>query len=91
MLNVLMRYPWPGNVRELENAIERSVVLSNDEDFTEDLLPLSVRMFAQQRRTNQSSESIDSLTRAWPSNRSANTRCARGKSTSSSWIKSSTP
>src|SRR5678809_347883 len=62
MLNVLLRYPWPGNVRELENAIERAVVLSNDEDFTEDLLPLSVRMFAQQRRTNQSSESIDSLT-----------------------------
>ena len=62
MLNVLMRYPWPGNVRELENAIERAVVLSNDEDFTEDLLPLSVRMFAQQRRTNQSSESIEALT-----------------------------
>jgi Nif-specific regulatory protein len=62
MLNVLMRYPWPGNVRELENAIERAVVLSRDEDFTEDLLPLSVRMFAQQRRTNQSSESIEALT-----------------------------
>jgi len=31
--------------------------------FTEDLLPLSVRMFAQQRRTNQSSESIETLTR----------------------------
>jgi DNA-binding NtrC family response regulator len=42
-------------VRELENAIERAVVLSNDEDFTEDLLPLSVRMFAAQRRTKQSS------------------------------------
>ncbi len=39
MLNVLMRYPWPGNVRELENAIERAVVLSNDEDFHEELLP----------------------------------------------------
>jgi Nif-specific regulatory protein len=63
MLNVLLRYPWPGNVRELENAIERSVVLSRDEDFTEDLLPLSVRMFAAQRRTNQSSESIESLTK----------------------------
>jgi Nif-specific regulatory protein len=61
MLNVLMRYPWPGNVRELENAIERAVVLSNDEDFTEDLLPLSVRMFAQQRRSSQSSESIETL------------------------------
>jgi Nif-specific regulatory protein len=63
MLNVLLRYPWPGNVRELENAIERAVVLSNDEDFTEDLLPLSVRMFAAQRRQNQSSESIESLTK----------------------------
>ncbi len=63
MLNILLRYPWPGNVRELENAIERAVVLSRDEDFTEDLLPLSVRMFAAQRRTNQASESIETLTR----------------------------
>jgi Nif-specific regulatory protein len=63
MLNVLLRYPWPGNVRELENAIERAVVLSNDEDFHEELLPLSVRMFAQQRRQTQSSESIETLTR----------------------------
>ncbi len=63
MLNILLRYPWPGNVRELENAIERAVVLSNDEDFTEELLPLSVRMFAAQRRTTHSSESIETLTR----------------------------
>jgi Nif-specific regulatory protein len=63
MLNVLLRYPWPGNVRELENAIERAVVLSTGEDFTEELLPLSVRMFAQQRRTTSSSESIETLTR----------------------------
>jgi len=63
MLNVLMRYPWPGNVRELENAIERAVVLSTTEDFSEDLLPLSVRMFAAQRRTNASSDSIETLTR----------------------------
>jgi Nif-specific regulatory protein len=63
MLNVLLRYPWPGNVRELENAIERAVVLSTGEDFTEDLLPLSVRMFAAQRRTTQSSETVETLTR----------------------------
>src|SRR3954447_10695979 len=63
MLNILLRYPWPGNVRELENAIERAVVLSKGEDFTEDLLPLGVRMFAMQRRTNQSTESLETLTR----------------------------
>ena len=61
MLSILLRYPWPGNVRELENAMERAVVLSRGDDFTEDLLPLSVRMFAQQRRSTPSSESIDTL------------------------------
>ncbi|MCC6423956.1 MAG: sigma 54-interacting transcriptional regulator [Phycisphaerales bacterium] len=61
MVNILLRYPWPGNVRELENAVERAVVLSRDEDFTEELLPLSVRMFAAQRRSAQSSESIQTL------------------------------
>jgi DNA-binding NtrC family response regulator len=61
MLNVLLRYPWPGNVRELENTVERAVVLSNNEDFTEDLLPLNLRMFASQRRTSQASESIETL------------------------------
>ena len=63
MLNAMMRYPWPGNVRELENAIERAVVLSRDEDFTEDLLPLSLKMFAAQRRSNQPSETVETLTK----------------------------
>lgn len=63
MVSILLRYPWPGNVRELENAIERAVVLSTGEDFTEDLLPLSVRMFAAQRRSDHSSESIETLAR----------------------------
>ena len=43
ILNMLLRYSWPGNVRELENAVERAVVMSQDENFTEDLLPLSIR------------------------------------------------
>jgi DNA-binding NtrC family response regulator len=63
VLSLFESYDWPGNVRELENAIERAVVLSKSEDFTEELLPLGVRMFAMQRRTTQSSESIETLTR----------------------------
>jgi len=58
-LNTLLRYPWPGNVRELENAIERAVVLSSGEEFTEDLLPLQIRMFAQQVRGDATDESIE--------------------------------
>ena len=61
MLNTLLRYPWPGNVRELENAIERAVVLSQGEDFIEDLLPLQIRLFAQQVRGDQTDTSIQAM------------------------------
>ena len=29
-VEAMMNWPWPGNIRELENFIERSVILSND-------------------------------------------------------------
>lgn len=37
-MNLLLEYHWPGNVRELENAIERAVIMA-DQDFltTQDL------------------------------------------------------
>ncbi len=61
VLNTMLRYPWPGNVRELENAMERAVVLSTGEEFTDDLLPLQIRMFAQQVRGDTAVESIEAL------------------------------
>jgi len=63
LLNSLMRYPWPGNVRELENAIERAVVLGQTDEFTEDLLPMNIRMFLQQGRDKMQAETIESLAR----------------------------
>jgi DNA-binding NtrC family response regulator len=41
-LQLLMEHTWPGNVRELENAVERSVVLANDEVVPVDVLPEQV-------------------------------------------------
>ena len=60
-MNLMMRFPWPGNIRELENAVERAVVLSTGEDFNEDLLPLPVRMFAQQVRGPVDADSVDAI------------------------------
>ncbi len=42
-MKLLMDYDWPGNVRELENAVERAVVLSNQQMMDADLLPETVR------------------------------------------------
>jgi DNA-binding NtrC family response regulator len=38
-LKSLLSYPWPGNVRELENAIERAVVMCDEELISAEYLP----------------------------------------------------
>jgi formate hydrogenlyase transcriptional activator len=35
-LDLFQRYPWPGNIRELQNVIERSVIVSEGENFAVD-------------------------------------------------------
>ncbi len=37
----MISYDWPGNVRELGNAIERAVVMGNEEEILPDDLPIS--------------------------------------------------
>src|SRR5690606_36729927 len=59
----LLRYPWRGNVRELENAVERAVVLSSGQEFSEALLPRQIRLFMQQTRGEASQESIEAVAR----------------------------
>jgi len=48
-LDSLKAYPWPGNVRELQNVIERSVILSEGEEFTVDESWLSATPVARSR------------------------------------------
>ena len=42
-LDCLQSYQWPGNVRELQNVIERSVIISDTDEFTVDESWLSSR------------------------------------------------
>ncbi len=63
LMNLLLKYHWPGNVRELENVIERAVVLSSGEDFTEDLLPLSIRAMDTPTRATLGTTSPEQLIR----------------------------
>jgi len=43
-LDAIRRYHWPGNVRELSNAIERAVILCEDDVITPDLLAIDHRV-----------------------------------------------
>jgi formate hydrogenlyase transcriptional activator len=48
-LDRLRSYPWPGNVRELQNVIERSVIVSDTDEFTVDDSWLSATPRAENR------------------------------------------
>jgi formate hydrogenlyase transcriptional activator len=35
-MDLFLSYPWPGNIRELQNVVERSVIVSETENFSVD-------------------------------------------------------
>jgi len=41
-MNAMIRYDWPGNVRELKNAIERAVILEDNNELRTNYLPSQV-------------------------------------------------
>ncbi|WNC09266.1 sigma-54-dependent transcriptional regulator [Pseudomonas coleopterorum] len=40
----IRQYSWPGNVRELENAVERSVILSESTEISAELLGIDIEL-----------------------------------------------
>jgi two-component system response regulator AtoC len=39
---LMLRYDWPGNVRELKNAVERAMILEDENQLRPDYLPFAV-------------------------------------------------
>jgi len=51
-MEFLLSYSWPGNVRELENAIERSVVITQDEYIQPDTFCLNTKINTDEEYCN---------------------------------------
>ncbi|MFH7000021.1 sigma-54-dependent transcriptional regulator [Flavobacterium sp. FlaQc-57] len=60
-LQKLETYSWPGNIRELKNIIERSVILSNGETLTTDVLPYEMQHQPEKATKSISAFSMQSV------------------------------
>lgn len=60
-LQKLENYSWPGNIRELKNIIERSVILSNGETLTSDVLPYEMQHQPEKATKSMSAFSMQSI------------------------------
>lgn len=43
-IQAITTYSWPGNVREMENAVERAVILSEEEEIDNELLGIDLEL-----------------------------------------------
>lgn len=57
----LKRYDWPGNTRELKNIIERTVILTDHEILTSDLLPYEMFTSSKSSTTEDFEGSMEEL------------------------------
>ncbi|MBA2479921.1 MAG: sigma-54-dependent Fis family transcriptional regulator, partial [Planctomycetes bacterium] len=64
VLDMLVAYPWPGNVRELENCVHKAVVLAPSTVFVEELVPPTVRTYAESERRASDAEHPEEALRA---------------------------
>lgn len=60
-LEKLENYSWPGNIRELKNVIERSVILSNGDTLTSDILPYEIQHQTEKTNKPMSAFSMQSI------------------------------
>jgi two-component system response regulator AtoC len=56
---LLQKYPWPGNIRELRNVIERTMILSKEDEIDEEGLPEEVRDYHEEPEREEMSNSFD--------------------------------
>jgi len=58
-IQVITTYTWPGNVRELENAIQRAVILcENDQEINHQLLDIDVDLIERYNQERPSQQDI---------------------------------
>jgi two-component system response regulator AtoC len=62
-LAVFMNYNWPGNIRELENALERMVVMSENDTLDIDQVPLEIKGEVTSREPSTFKEKMNSVSR----------------------------
>ena len=60
-LHKLETYHWPGNIRELKNVIERAVILANDFNLTQDVLPYEIQHQQDNSTKTMSAFSMQSI------------------------------
>ena len=58
-IEALKQHSWEGNIRELKNVIERSVILSNNNELTTDTLPAKMQNVSSLTQTSKQLSAFD--------------------------------